>query len=157
LKDTYTYGISGSQVAYQYDALNRLTNVLYPTVVGVHDANHPNQQATILDGLGRVLCKIDPAGVKTGFKYDALGRLVAVTNAFSAPDQTVTQYQYDEVSNLTQQTDAESRITRFAYDPLGRRISRTLPESQVESFGYDIVGNCVSHQDFKGKTTTFEF
>ncbi|HEY5912406.1 MAG TPA: LamG-like jellyroll fold domain-containing protein, partial [Verrucomicrobiae bacterium] len=150
-------GVIGSQVGYEYDALNRRTKVIAPDVANVHDPQHPNVQATEYDDLGRVSRKIDQAGIITGFAYDGLGRLTSVTNAAGTDDQTVTSYAYDEAGNLTRQIDALGHTTWFTNDAAGRRVSRKLPLGQTEYFTYDAAGNCTTHKDFNGKTNTFEY
>ena len=85
------------------------------------------------------------------FSYDALGRLVAVTNQLG----NVTRYEYNEQGQQVTQTDAESRTTRFEYDPLGRRVKRALPLNQFETYGYDVAGRMTNRTDFNGRTTTF--
>ena len=52
-----------------------------------------------------------------------------------------TSYGYDELGNLTSQTDANNHTTRFAYDGMGRRTRRTLPLGMFESMSYDERGN----------------
>jgi RHS repeat-associated protein len=137
--------------SYFYDELERLTNTTFTD--GTFTRN-------IYDALGNEVAKCDQGGVQTGYKYDALHRLVAVTNAVGDPDQVITQYQYDEQGNLTQITDAANRVTTFEYDPLGRKIKRVLPGvGNPEIFQYyaDDVGNLWKTTDFKMKVTTFEY
>ncbi len=87
----------------------------------------------------------------TPYPADALGRLVAVTNAMGH----ATLYEYDAAGNLAAQTDANGHTTRFAYDAMGRRVSRVLPGGQTETYTYDAAGNMASKTDFNGKTTTY--
>jgi RHS repeat-associated protein len=149
--------IHGPEVTNVYDALNCQTDVLYPPVAGVHDSSNPNKRTTIYDELGRVIQEIDQAGIKTGFAYDGMGRLIWVTNAFNTTEQTLTGYGYDEAGNMISQTDAEGRTTRFEYDRLGHRLTRSLPGLQSEYFTYDEEGNMLSHTDFNGRRTSFEY
>ncbi len=171
---TYTYDKVGNMLtakdpannttSYEYDASNRRTKVTYPD---------NTYAVTVYNDGGQRVEEINQDGVSTGFEYDALGRLVAVTNAFklytmssggppsmtddNPADKTITTYVYDEAGNLMQQTDAEGRVTKFEYDAVGRRTKRTLPNGQVETFVYDDLGQMTSHLDFNAKTTTFAY
>src|SRR6266446_1937181 len=138
--------------AYQYDSLSRRTNTVFAD---------GTSQSTIYNDAGNRIAEIDQAGVITGFQYDGLGRLTAVTNAFNDPEQnqTITQYQYDEAGNLIQITDANGHITKFQFDTFGRKIKRTLHDNKFETFQYydDNVGSLWKHTDFNLKTTTMEY
>jgi YD repeat-containing protein len=89
----------------------------------------------------------------TQFGYDALGRLITVTDALGQ----VTSYSYDELGNRLTQTDANQHTTSFEYDQLGRGVQRKLPLGQGESYGYDRVGNLIARTDFNGHTTAYAY
>src|SRR5260221_7384625 len=110
---------------------------------------------TAYDELGRRVSETNQDGIITRFGFDALGRLVAVTNDYQSAVASpfVTTYGYDEAGNQVSQTDANGHTTTFAYDKLGRRIRRTLPENQFEQFFYDAAGNMTIHTNFDGKIT----
>src|SRR5205814_5598396 len=87
------------------------------------------------------------------FGYDALGRLVTVTDALGQ----ATSYGYDELGNRLTQTDANQHTTSFVYDQRGRRIQRKLPMRQSESYSYDAIANLTAKTDFNGHTTTYTY
>ncbi|HEY5914357.1 MAG TPA: LamG-like jellyroll fold domain-containing protein [Verrucomicrobiae bacterium] len=145
---SYSYDENGNQTSFtdalervmifEYDELNRLISTRPPVVDG---ETPPPVAVTIFDKAGRRVGETDLSGVTTGLKYDAMGRLIEVTNAFDLPEQTITKYVYDEASNLIEQQDAAGRSTKFAYDKLGRRTKRTLPiaSPRSEDTSYEIV------------------
>jgi RHS repeat-associated protein/uncharacterized delta-60 repeat protein len=167
---TFAYDANGNQIlvvdalmhtnTYTYDELNRRTIVSYPKVAG--ESSNPSQ-TTVYDDSGRRIAEVDMGGVTTGFCYDSLGRLIAVTNAFNTTDQTVTTYAYDEMGNQTSQTDAEGRVTKFEYDKMGRRRKRTLPgtssPSETTSYGIVVSGAvnvlCKKVTDFNGNSVCY--
>ena len=68
-----------------------------------------------------------------------------------------TEYEYDELGNLTVQRDARGRETRYEYDGQGRRTATILPLGQRSTSTYDTVGNLLSSTDFNGDTILREY
>ncbi|ATE55219.1 polymorphic toxin-type HINT domain-containing protein [Actinosynnema pretiosum] len=110
------------------------------------------------DLLGRKVSETEfsdtfPQGLETTFAYDALNRLVAVTDApvtnavtgVRHTKSTVTAYTADGqpervvVSDLTG-GDAP-RATSYTYDDRGRQASVTDAEGSTTSYAYDVFGN----------------
>ncbi|MDB5335958.1 MAG: repeat protein, partial [Planctomycetaceae bacterium] len=168
----------GNRTDFEYDTMNRRTITRFPAVEG--DGNLRRYRKTIYDALGRRTGEVDEAGVVTGFGYDVLGRLTAVTNDFklnypSTDTPVVTTYGYDAFGNETSQRDAEGRTTRFEYDALGRRTHRILPSGGLEDWPNNVslertIYSRVQVQsspavyalrkqvkDFRGRTNTFDF
>jgi len=85
--------------------------------------------------------------------YDALGRLLSVTDALGG----ITSYTYDEVGNKLTQTDANNHTTSWTYDNGRRTTSRTLPLGQFETFAYDAKGNALTRTDFNGDAITYVY
>src|SRR5207249_8864140 len=106
------------------DARGRMKLITYPATA--------TQPATtmqyIYDGMGRVLTSQDQGGNITTKTYDAVGRLVSVTDAIT-PTGNITQYQYDLNGNLKTLIDANTHQTQYQYDNLNRRAHRILPLS----------------------------
>ena len=156
----------GRVTEYEYDAENRPILTRFPLVAG----ESRTTRRTAYDVLGRKISETDQAGVTTRFGHDAQGRLGAVTNNYrlAGPNHFVTFYRYDEVGNLTHQTDANGHVTTVDYDELGRRIKRTLPQRKpgdipmFETFTYDEnaagqLANEQTHTDFNGRQTRMVF
>ena len=118
----------GVLATYGYDALNRLTSVVY-TKTG-----SPTQSYTwaydetgtgFSNGIGRLTSTSHPTG-STQYAYDSLGRLIADTQkvklaagANSLPVSTVVGYGYD----------AAGHVTSITY-PSGRKLSITYSGGQ---------------------------
>jgi RHS repeat-associated protein len=150
---------------YDYDDFNRRTITRYPD---------NTFDSTVYNDAGWRVLQTDQAGVTTGFGYNALGRLISVTNVFQAPNdsegiqnQAITRYQYDAFGNVISQTDANNTViadvanqksTRFEYDKLGRRTKRTLPDGKFETLSYDPSGrHHTLRTDFNGRTTEIDY
>ncbi|MCG3201215.1 MAG: Protein RhsD [Gammaproteobacteria bacterium] len=98
----------GRQVNYSYDALNRLTQMLYANaapIVFTYDQG--------ANGTGHLTGMTDASG-STTWGYDVHGRLI----------------------RQTQQVGGRSFVTQYAYDAAGRRVSMTYPSGQVIGVGY---------------------
>ena len=87
---------------YDYDALDRLTDVYGPG------------ESTALDTSNH-----------THIGYDALGRKTSMSD----PDMGAWSYEYDAVGNLIRQTDARNRTICFYYDDLNRLAGKKLDVS----------------------------
>lgn len=140
----------GSNIAFGYDALNRLT---LKDVVGAG-----NDPAYAWDNLGRLTSQ-GWAGHMQSFTYDALGR-----NLTQSTPQGTIAYQYDLAGRRTRMTypgtglfvDYDYLVTGevtkirengvtsgvgllaiYAYDDLGRRVSLTRGNGTTATYGYD--------------------
>ena len=97
-------------------------------------------------------------GARRGFGYDALARLVAVTDA----DDKTTSFAYDEVGNRISQTDPNGIPPGFEFDKIGRETRASSPGSAVhpgavETKTYDDAGNLATRTDFMDRTTTYGY
>ena len=63
-------------------------------------------------------------------KYDALGRLIEVTNAFGNQ-----KFEYDCLGNIIKMTDGSGCVTEFEYNPYGD-VSKILKDGNVQQFEY---------------------
>lgn len=152
-------------MSFSYDALWRLSQVNYPngavdTIIyqeasfpftaALNKQINPSQTQTttsVFDGFGRITqsqLNSDPQGiVYTDTTYDALGRVVTVSNPYrKGTDITtttgVTTYGYDALSRKTSETYADNSVLTTAYcgpstlvtDPTGR-----WRRSRVDGFG----------------------
>jgi len=91
------------------------------------------------DGLGNWTTYTNAEGRVYRMAYDALGRLVAATNAV---DEQVFANRYDPVGNLTNRTDGAGNTIAYSYDVLNRLVSRSA--QSADAFTHDPVGNLLS-------------
>ena len=68
--------------------------------------------STVYDGLGRVIQQVDANGGQVNTSYDVMGRVISVTNPFTAGG-------------------SPGPSTSYTYDDLGRATVVTLPDSQT--------------------------
>ena len=127
------------------DELLRPTLITYPTgataSASYDDAGQSSSQSvsyddgetqrtfggsTVYDGLGRVIQQVDANGGQVNTSYDVMGRVVSVTNPFTAGG-------------------SPGPTTGYTYDALGRATVVTLPDSQTIQTAYN--GNSVTVTD----------
>jgi RHS repeat-associated protein len=141
-----------STATYSSGADNR------PFVTMVDELGHEHTTWSDVDGhTTTVREKNGAAYYTTGYRYDALGRLVSWTDAagnssavgynslgwktsIADMDAGTWRYGYDNGGLLTSQTDARNQQVTMAYDVLGRLTSRTEPGNQVSRWFYDEAG-----------------
>ncbi|MCI0717747.1 MAG: peptidoglycan-binding protein [Acidobacteria bacterium] len=111
-----------STIAYTYDAVDRLTQVV------------DSQSGTITlayDNLDRLTSETASQGT-VSYTYDVVGRRTSMTVA----GQPVVNYSYDNADRLTQIAQGSSTVS-FGYDNADRRTSLTLPNGIDVSYAYD--------------------
>ncbi len=90
---------------------------------------------------------------KTQFAYDAMGRLISVTNALNE----TTGYTYSMANQLTRIQYPDGNQLVKAYDEKGQLIRRTDPAGSVETYFYDGNSNLVKKTDRMGQATTYAY
>ncbi len=131
-----------------YDVLGRLqsqADALGRTTTFAYDA--ANNLDTVTDALGRV----------SDQTTDALGRVtLSLQDAFGAGALGVqTAYQYDALDRLIQVTDPKGLSTTYAYNGFGERVQLISPDTGTSNFTYDSAGNRVTATDARGVTATY--
>ncbi|MBX3604597.1 MAG: hypothetical protein KF788_04970 [Piscinibacter sp.] len=150
-----------------YDTLNRQSdvrryNLTYAKASGELESTGRNGYLTTqhqeYDALGNVRASTDAAGHVTAMDYDALGRLIRVTeparlvakagavDAFAAGNQVLVS----PVTTLT--TDAFGNVRSSQRDPGGQGAGGVITTSQA----FDHAGNLVSNTDANGNVTHFQ-
>ena len=103
----------------------------------------------------------DELGHRTQFEYDALNRLVKITEA--DPDgagplnSPTTTFAYDAQGNLVATTDALQNQQSFQYDALHRVTQATDQRGQSVVYQYDDSGNVISVTDRLERQTQFVY
>ncbi len=125
-----------------YDSLNRLT--------GLTDFSG-SAFAFSYDALGRRTNLTRPNGVSTSYQYDALSRLLSILHQGSAFSGG-TSYAYDAVGNRTSRADTfqptgtnpTQTVTNYSYDAIYELTQAVLNGTTSETYSYDAVGNRLS-------------
>jgi RHS repeat-associated protein len=150
----------GYVTKYRYSAAGLLDETILPDATP-SDSDNPRTRS-VFDVNRQLTSSIDSLGNVTLFEYDAIGRLTAVvqsvTDAASGQLKELrTEYAFDEMGNLTAQTDANDHTTRYEYDGLGRRTAVQLPAGQRSTTIYDVVGRIQTATDFNGNSLAFQY
>lgn len=112
---TYTYKTS-AQVAYNFNALNRLATIVYPGGITVTVSYTTDQVSSVTNGLGRTLT-LAYTGTRLSSVSDGNGRSVS--------------YVVDANKNLVQYTNANAKSTVYGYDLPGRLTQVFLPANPL--------------------------
>lgn len=160
---TYGYDQYGRQVSVtdtlgretrtEYDAAGRVERSIVNYVDGVYVANNPDEDLITqyeYDQAGNQKKIIDPLSRETLYSYDALNRVITITNPLSG----ATTYDYDPAGNRVGLTDAENRTTTYDYDAPNRVVTTTNALGGQTGVTYDAVGNRL-RQIINGDTTTY--
>jgi len=142
---------NGKITYYNYDELNRRTNVLHKSG-GATDVINPTDAVTTTtyDADSNVIEVTDPNNNVTKTTYDADNRVIGVTNA--AGDVTTTVY--DPVGNVNETVDPRGNVTTYVYDADNRMTNTTDSVGPVTSQSYDGVGNVIMTTNGNGNVTT---
>ncbi|SDS20928.1 RHS repeat-associated core domain-containing protein [Halopseudomonas litoralis] len=145
---TYTYDLLGRTTQIRTPN-NKVSSIAYGGLRTTY-TNELNQKRTEDVGLqGQPVQVVDAVGTAEAatnlYEYDALGRLLKVTDANGKlrqytydlagnkltdqdPNQGTWSYQYNSIGQLISQTDAKGQTTQISYDVLGRMVQRQAPD-----------------------------
>ncbi|MFZ2095373.1 MAG: SBBP repeat-containing protein, partial [Anaerolineales bacterium] len=151
---TYAYDVQGNQVQmtdangvvtdYSVDGLDRLNAIDYPSPDGTvtYTYNALGWRMAMTDGVG-----------STGWQYDPLGRITAVTDPFDSE----INYAYDASGNRTEIIYPDQKTVTYLYDSLGR-LSQTIDwDTQTTTNKYNVAGNTVAVNYPSGVTTSYTY
>jgi RHS repeat-associated protein len=137
---------------FEYDALNRvvlITDPLGRTTTYTYDSRGRKTQE--IRG-----ATATAAGIKTGYTYDDLDRLLTVTvDPGTSPHlNNVTSYTYDTAGRRTAMTNPRGKTTTYSYDAANRVTGIADALSGTVAFAYDAAGETTSVTNPRGKATT---
>ncbi|RRR75351.1 MAG: hypothetical protein EI684_04860 [Candidatus Viridilinea halotolerans] len=158
------HGPEESHTFYRYDAVGNLTALVRCNSPLVGEICAVQQvQALVYDDLNRVVSAIANAvpdapasadtNVATHFAYDAVGNLVALTDA----NGRTTTFGYDALDRLVREETAAAQVSRYGYDAMSNLVSMTNPRGFTSTFGYDAANRLVSVTDALQQTTQFSY
>ena len=92
------------------------------------------------------------------YQYDALGRLLSLTDQGNSQERSTTSFQYNDRGLVTQKTDPFSRITSYTYNDDGTIHSRTDRNGDTTTYTYTPTGkvDTVSYQDNSSVHFTYD-
>ena len=160
----------GNTTLFGYDANHNLTSITGPKQgqykeITYDTANRPiriadwQTDSTILilekkyDKLGNLTQEIDPCKNSTFFKYDAMGRVVAIHH----PDGAIEHKEYSVLGQLIKETDPLGYATEKKYNVYGQVIYIRHPDGSEEQFTYHSTGTLKSHTDKNGCTIFYTY
>ena len=144
---------NGVSLTYQYDALNRLTNVIDNRLTGTKNTGYA------FDGAGNLQSLSYPIGITNLWQYDGLSRLTNLTWKLSGAQRGDFAYQLGAAGNRTNLIDnvnGTSRTFSWGYDNLYRLTNETVSGGSPTGtlgYGYDDAGNRTSRTGTLGSLT----
>jgi len=131
----------GTSVSYQYDPLNRVTNVIDARLTGSQSTGYS------FDPVGNLRGYFCPNGVTNLYEYDSLNRLTNLTWKYGASARAQFAYSVSPSghrTNLAETVNSVGRSFARRYDPLYRLTNETVsgasPTGSV-GYGLDAVAN----------------
>jgi RHS repeat-associated protein len=118
---------------YEYDNVNRLTKMT-DSLAG--------QVSFGYDALSRRKSLNRPNGVSTNYGYDSVSRLTSVLHQTGTTTADGASYTYDNAGNRTGRSNAlNNTVEQYAYDPLYQLTQAVQGATISESYSFDAVGN----------------
>ncbi|APB71989.1 RHS repeat protein [Paenibacillus polymyxa] len=135
----------------------------FPTKQSVEVTNIDGEKSTVTiqseydKSTGLITSSLDGKGQKTGYQYDALDRVKAVTY----PDGKSIRVAYDDLENTVTVTNELGIRTKTRYNALGWNIESGLYEGNdyviKSKSAYDANGRLVSSEDALGHLTRYGY
>lgn len=108
------------------------------------------------NALGELIQWLDDAGNQRDYRYDTLGRLLAV-DVLGVPEASY-RYAYNDAHLLTSQTDGLGRGEVYAYDERGQlTAAQNISTGDLTTYTYDTRGLLTSTISPLGAVTTYEY
>lgn len=159
----YPAGPPTKFTTYNYDPLDRLTQVLLPDTSKIEnqheffktttwDGEH-NESSVERDVNDRIVKSVNIWGnipVTTKFDYEAFGLLSAVTD----DKGNINSYEHDAIGRTTFAVDPDAGSTHFVYNGFDAVTSMLHVESQTPTYGSDALGG---DEPDLNQTTTYSY
>ena len=100
-----------------------------------------------------IIAKTDAEGNTSFFEYDALNRLVKITDPLGG----VTRISYDNRNNVLSREDPKGATTSYRYDRNSRLLKLIRPMGEKTSYQYDALGNRIAVFDSKEQKIAYEY
>ena len=130
--------------------------------------------ASLSDGRGQILEKVDQAGFVSTLDYDANGNVIKTRDPNNVGEDCVfdelnrrtactdtanhtAQAAYDRAGNRVSETDAKNASTTYVIDARGRRVQETDRLNHVTKWEYDAGGKLLSVEDAEGQVTKYTY
>ncbi len=188
--EEYTYDTNHNMISVKDKRGNLMVVNEYDVNARVKKQTYPDSTtatlAYTLNGAGKVAQTdiTDERGVIKRIAFNANGFSTSITRAVGKPEQQITTYNRDSVTNLVNsETDALNRVTAYQYDTQGNRTqvtklsgtaeaktwtytyeptfsrltSITDPLNHTTTFTYDALGNVIQMQDALNNKTTLAY
>ncbi|MBV5348034.1 DUF1566 domain-containing protein [bacterium] len=109
------------------------------------------------DAADNLISTKDPRGYTTTYEYDAIGRKVAERYTVGGQAR-VRGFTYDAMGRLMRVTNENGQSSDTRFDPRGKVLQEIDPLSQTISYTYDPNGNVLTVTDAAGRqvTTTYD-
>jgi RHS repeat-associated protein len=127
----------------------------------VNDWSDDGRSKTEYYSDGLVKAQIDLRGNRTEFRYDALGRQIAVIAADLTPndvsDNPTTRYTYDKAGQQKTMTDALGHVTSYEHDDFGQMVKMIFHDQSFITQEYDKLGRRIAATDQNGTRTEYRY
>jgi RHS repeat-associated protein len=154
----------GVITTYNYDSVNRLTNVSYNVgstgVPATSTVTLSYGTSSTSNNNGRLVTMTDGAGSEN-YTYDILGRTTKLDKTIYGTTYT-TQYAYNLASELVSVTYPSGRVVQPGYDAIGRlsALSATMNSvntTYASSYAYNPAGEMTGFNYGNGVVSSFAF
>ena len=148
-------GSSTKETVSEYNHLGKPISVTRHVQAGDIHGSAPGQNGDILlktaytyDPDGNVLTMTAPDGTLTAYEYDYLDRPVLQTvqglDEYEQTVEIITAQTYDYAGNIISSTDANGSTTRNTYNAMGMITSRVDAEGGTTAYYYDNAGRLLA-------------
>jgi RHS repeat-associated protein len=159
---SYTLDNMGNRTAESsYDPSNtlhrthtRVFNALNELYQDINSAGTSAVTTTLAyDNDGNVLSSDAPLSRNTADQYDALNRLIKITD----PNSGITQFAYDANDNLASVKDPRSLTTTYTHNGFGDVTQLVSPDTGTSVSTYDSGGNLKTATDARSAVATYAY